>query len=130
MKKPVCCFALLLVLLLTMVASSAAQASTNSETVQEIQKATSIINENQILKAWQNLSDQIGVGTVGDVTCKYDKSGIIYTYVDISVDFPLTSDLNSGQTVVAKYYGGQIGDQIMMALMDWPSFPNDTITPP
>lgn len=101
--------------------------------VQETQRANETISANQILKQWQNESNQIGVGTVLDVTCRLEEFGdgqTIFSYAQILVNVPLTSNLNAKQTIVAKYLGGQVDNQALRVDFLWPYFPDDTITPP
>ncbi len=123
------------ILLLATVANSstAAQLSMDQEIVQEAQKATDIINSNQILKLWQNESTHSGIGVVQDVSCKLEELGkgqTIFTYAELLVEVPLTDNLNSEQIVVAKYLGGQTDNLTLTVDMLWPYFLNDTVTPP
>ena len=111
MVKNTYSFALLSVILFATIAPSfvTAQVNMDQEAMQEVQKATDIINANQILKSWQNESTQIGIGTVQGVTCKLEDLGkgqTIFTYAQISVEVPLTDTLNKEQIIVAKYVGG------------------------
>jgi len=122
-------FSLLSILLLATVtaSSTAAHMSMDQETIPEAQKATDIINSNQILRLWQNESTHSGIGVVQDVTCKLEELGngqTIFTYVEISIDVPLTDNLNSKQIVVAKYLGGQTDNLTLTVDMLWPYFPN------
>jgi hypothetical protein len=109
--------------------SSSAQTNPDQQSMSEIEKATYLIKDNEILKIWQNESTQIGIGTVQNVSYKYDKTGALMTYVEISVDVPLTDTLHSKQTITAKYPGGKIDDKIIVCHMFYNYFPNDTIVP-
>lgn len=122
---------LLSILLFSVVTTySSAQTNLDQETMSEVEKATDLINDNEILKIWQNESTQIGVGTVQNVTCKYDETGALMTYADILVDVPLTDNIYTKQVITTKYAGGKIGDSIIICYMYWSLFPNDKIVPP
>lgn len=135
MMKSSYSLALILVLMFSTFAASSgsAQVFLDQKTIQEVQKATGIINDNQILKSWQNESTHIGIGSVLSVTSQlemFDGSQTIFTYAEISVDIPLTDNLKSEDTITAKYMGGQVGDYGLDVLIRWVSYPNDTIIPP
>ena len=135
MMKSSYSLALILVLMFSTFAASSvsAQVFLDQKTIQEVQKATGIINDNQILRLWQNSSTQVGIGTVRKVTSQFemfDGYETIFTYAEISVNTPLTDNLSPEQTITAKYLGGQVGVHGLDVQIRWPHYPNDTIVLP
>jgi hypothetical protein len=126
-------FSLLSILLLS-TGTCMAYGSIYQSQTQFFQDATDLINGNQILKSWQNSSTQVGIGTIQGVACKLENVDknyqTIFTYAEILVEIPLTNNLAQGQMIMTKYIGGQIGDEGLQVVMNWPSFANDTVTPP
>jgi hypothetical protein len=114
--------------------SAQAQDDKSQQTItQEKEKADNLIDNSPILTHWMNTSTGIGVGTVLDVTSKFEKVGMgqtIFSYAEICVDLPLASGLRSKQTVTARYLGGQVGDIGLTVTIDWFIPSNDTIVPP
>jgi hypothetical protein len=130
-------YSLVLILILMFstfaVSFGSAQVFLDQKIIQEVEKATGIINDNQILRLRQNSSTQIGIGTVREVTSQFEMFygyETIFTYAEISVSTPLTDNLSPEQTTTAKYIGGQVGDHGLDVQIRWARYPSDTIALP
>ena len=122
---------LLIILLLSLLASSKAQRPLDSETFQQVINSTKLINSNQILQLLQNISEQVGVGTVTNVSSYLiGKPATLMTYAEITVNAALTTNVRQGQVIIAKYYGGRIGNISAFPEKLWISFKNDTVKLP
>ncbi len=130
MKSVCSCLILIFVLLSVSLIPAQSQAREDLELAQEVQEANSLINQNQILKSIQNGSDQVGIGTVQDITYGAEKSGAIFTYAKIVIDSPFTSNLRAQQVITAKYPGGHVGNITIIPNYLWVSYKNDTVKLP
>ena len=130
MKSVCSCLILIFVLLSVSLIPAQSQAREDLELSQEVQEANSLINQNQVLKSIQNGSDQVGIGTVQDITYGAEKSGAIFTYAKIEIDSPFTSNLRAQQVITAKYPGGHVGNITIIPNYLWVSYKNDTVKLP